>query len=172
MRVICAGILTCLMGLLIVGCNLPKKDSSPPPNIDAIQSRVAIVANIALGLDAVKPFREQLCKSIDVVVEKLGALQDKDLTREQISEIIRSALDQHLQGQVAEVAKVTLQFIVDQTFDYAWERYNKVIESYHATIVLALVGGLDKACDLVMPMSVSSVDTKELEAKLAKILKQ
>ncbi len=172
MRVVSRFIYLALCLSWTVGCNLPRKDSQPsPPNVGVIESRVTMVANVALYLDAVAPFREQLCKSIDVVVEKLAQLQDKDLTKEQISEIIKSVLDQHLQGQVAEVAKVTLQFIVDQTFNYAWERYKNVTESYHATVVIALVNGLDKACDIVLPMSASaSIDTRELEAQITKIL--
>lgn len=164
--------MTCVCAVLVLtGCSLINKPGDgQKPDLQTIESKVAFIGSIAFGLEAIQPFRAQICEAIETVSQRLESLQDKNLTKEQLSAFVLAVVNEQLpSGIVADVAKSVVSFILNQTFDYVWSKYADLLEGDSVIIVRGLAGGLSRACTLVVGMSVDNIDTIQLEAELAKI---
>lgn len=166
-----------LAGMLVLGtgCSQLRKgfeDDQGKLDEQKISDRVAFIAGIALNLEAVQPYKQQVCSAIQVAATELRNVEDKDVTEERLREILQESLDKYLpDGNIKDVTVLVIDFVVERTFDLVWDKYRGLLESDPAIVARGLAFGLESACEGgVSLFSADDVDTSELEAKLEEVL--
>ena len=165
-----------IMLLLGMGCSqLRKGFENKQGKLDEqkIADRVSFIAGIALNLEAVQPYREQVCEAIKVAAAELRKIENKDVTEEKLREILQESIDNNLpDGNIKNVAILVTNFVVDRTFDLVWDKYEDLLESDPLIIARGLAFGLEGACEggLRLFNANENIDTSELEKQLEKLL--
>ena len=168
----------CLVGLLLLapGCtHLRKGFGNEQGKLDEkkISQRVAFIAGIALNLEAVKPYRTQVCNAIKMSAKVLRELKDKEVSEDKIRQVLQESLNRWLpDGNVKNVAVLVVNFIVDRTFDLVWDQYENLLQNDPLVIVRGIAFGLEQGCGEGVSLfeADEEIDTTELEKQLEKLL--
>lgn len=118
-----------------------------------IQSRVRLVAAFAFTMEQVKPHKDAVCQATLLIGEFLNNYDDRDAT----FATLRAAVMQYLNTldpSIREPAKIIVDMVLTEAFNYAWQHYENLINLDQTKVVLivsdAVAQGLTEACRMTL----------------------
>lgn len=138
-----------------VGCSQTSGTTGPVQNWDTISMNLEtvslIAATTAFKNQNISKYKDTICQTACNLEIVLANYNNPDLSLSMVQDLVKKEAAKIADAQVREVVTAVLQTVVQNTFDYAWQHYQNLVQNNEVkiatTIGKAITSGVTRACN-------------------------